>query len=41
MLGSKQKFECRGPNNMIVDIVIDTNNVITSAYPNRKNFKGL
>ncbi|MDP3788562.1 MAG: hypothetical protein Q8Q60_04600 [Candidatus Chromulinivorax sp.] len=40
-LGSKKKFECKGPNNMIVDIVIDANNMITSAYPSRKNFKGL
>ena len=35
----KLKFECRGVNNMIIDIVIDNNNVITSAYPSKRNFR--
>jgi Bacterial EndoU nuclease len=35
----KLKFECRGINNMFIDIIIDNNNVITSAYPSKKNFR--
>lgn len=35
----KLKFECRGINNMFIDIIIDNKNVIISAYPSKKNFR--
>ncbi len=36
---SQKKFECQGPNNIIIDIIFDKKNTITSAYPSIKNFK--
>jgi hypothetical protein len=40
-LGLQKVFECQGPNNMLIDIVIDENNIISSAYPSLKNFVGV
>ncbi|MBP6869297.1 hypothetical protein KBC04_00215 [Candidatus Babeliales bacterium] len=37
---SKRMFQCQGPNNMLIDIVVDLENVITSAYPSKLNFIG-
>lgn len=37
---SQLKFLCQGPNNMLIDIVINQENVIVSAYPSEDNFLG-
>jgi hypothetical protein len=33
------KLECIGINNLILDIIVNSNNLIISAYPSLKNFK--
>ena len=35
----QKKFECRGKNNLIIDIVFNKENMIISAYPSLKNFR--
>ena len=36
----QQKFLCQGPSNLYIEVVIDSNHTIKSAYPSQKNFKG-
>jgi len=36
---SQRKFECLGPNNLIIEIMFNKQNLIVSAYPSMKNFK--
>lgn len=38
---SRKQFECKGPNDLIIEIVIDSKNTIISAYPSLNNFIGL
>jgi len=35
---SRKQFECEGPNNLIIEIIINSKNAIVSAYPSKKNF---
>lgn len=35
------KFLCKGQDNLLIEIMINTKNVIVTAYPSRDNFKGL
>ena len=36
---SQRKFECLGPNNLIIEVMFNKQNLIVSAYPSMKNFK--
>ncbi|MBV8660912.1 MAG: hypothetical protein JO129_02095 [Candidatus Dependentiae bacterium] len=40
-VGLGKKFQCQGQNNILIDIVINDKNVITSAYPSMDNFLGI
>ena len=35
---SQRKFLCLGPDNMLIDVIVDLKDKIISAYPNIKNF---
>lgn len=38
---NQKKFQCQGPNNMLIDIIINDKNMIISAYPSIDNFLGV
>ena len=38
---NQRKFECKGPRNLIIEVVINIDNIITSAYPSMDNFIGI
>ena len=40
-LKNQRKFQCQGPKNMLIDIVINNENIIKSGYPSIDNFQGL